>query len=429
MKTRNIRWILVVATFAIVGLIFIQVGFIRKAFDLNEEQFKDKVSLALIAVAEQINKYGRDSTSSIGAVQQVSDDYFTVNVNDTVNHGYLENLLRHEFSKYDVEISYQYVIYDCFEDSIIWRGYSGDEAYNNTLFKFEKRALPSEMLPQDSHKIGVYFPGKREYILSQMQIFIVSGLGIFVIICFFVYVLYIVLKQKKLSEIKNDFINNMTHEFKTPISTINLSADTLLKPGIEQKPERIARYAKIIKDEGMRLRNHVDKILEIAIFDAESPRFKKDLVDMHAIIAKETEIIRIKIEERNGTFRCELNAENPCIKGDSDHLGNIIFNLLGNAIKYTDCEPEIVIRTRNEKGNFIVSVSDNGIGIPDKEKKYIFKKFYRVSTGNVHNVKGFGLGLYYVNKIVRAHGGRIRVQSIVGKGSTFSLVFPTAKNN
>jgi len=256
---------------------------------------------------------------------------------------------------------------------------------------------------------------------------VISGVGLFVIICFFIYILYVILRQKKLSEIKTDFINNMTHEFKTPISTISLSADTLLKPGIELKPERITRYAKIIKDEGLRLRNHVDKILEIAVLDAESPKFKNEDVDMNAIITKEAEIIRVKIEERNGEFHTELNATNATIKGDCDHLGNIIFNLLGNAIKYTEGEPEIIVRTENKGNKLIISVIDNGIGIPRKSKKYIFKKFYRVSTGNVHNVKGFGLGLYYVNKIVRGHRGQIKVESELGKGSTFSLIFPVNK--
>ena len=425
MKNRDIRWILVLAAFAIAGLIMMQVYYINKSFELNADQFNDKVSLALITVAEQINKNKRDSTSFIEAVEQVTDDYFTVNVNDTVNHRFLENVLQLEFSKYGIEAEYQYVIYDCFADSIIWKGYSNLNSDENLLTV--NRSLPADVLPRDSHKVGVYFPGKRQYIFSQMRIFVISGIGLFIIISFFVYILYVILKQKKLSEIKTDFINNMTHEFKTPISTISLSADTLLKPGIEEKPERIARYAKIIKDEGLRLRNHVDKILEIAVLDAESPNFKNELVDMHAIIAKEAEIIRVKIEERNGAFHTELNATETQIKGDSDHLGNIIFNLLGNAIKYTEGKPEIVIKTENKDKNIIISVTDNGIGIPKKYKKFIFKKFYRVSTGNVHNVKGFGLGLYYVNKIVKSHKGSIRVESEPGKGSTFLISFPLAK--
>lgn len=425
MKNQAIRRILVIAVFAIAGLIWMQVSFISKAFELNQAQFNDKVSLALISVAEEINKNKRDSTSSIEAVEQVTEEYFTVNVNDTVNHRFLENLLQLEFSKYGIEAEYQYVIYDCFEDSIIWRGYSnvpGDDG----LFTVN-RSLPPEILPRDSHKVGVYFPGRRQYLFRQMRIFLLSALGLFVIICFFIYVLYVILKQKKLSEIKTDFINNMTHEFKTPISTIMLSAETLMKPGIEAKPERIQRYARIIKDEGRRLRNHVDKILEIAVLDAESPRFKAEPVDMHEIIRREGEIIRVKIEERSGSLELNLQAGNHWVKGDPDHLGNIIFNLLGNALKYTQGAPGIRIQTKNEKGKLIISVSDNGIGIPARYKKYIFKKFYRVSTGNVHNVKGFGLGLYYVNKIVKSHRGRITVDSRPGKGSTFSVILPYTK--
>jgi two-component system phosphate regulon sensor histidine kinase PhoR len=422
LKNQAIRRILVIAVFAIAGLIWMQVSFINKSFELNQNQFNDKVSLALVGVAEQVNKNKRDSTSSIEAVEQVTEEYFTVNVNDTINHRFLENLLQLEFSKFGIEAEYQYVLYDCFEDSIIWRGYSnvpGEEG----LFTVN-RSLPPDLLPRDSHKVGVYFPWKKQYIFSQMRIFVLSGLGLFVIICFFIYILYVILKQKKLSEVKTDFINNMTHEFKTPISTIMLSSETLLKPNIEENPERIRRYARIIKDEGQRLRSHVDKILEIAVLDAETPKFKSEPVDIHALILREAEIIRVKIEERSGSFTSDLKAEKYTVKGDPDHLGNIIFNLLGNALKYTEGSPHILIRTRNEKGKLVISFTDNGIGIPSRFKKYIFKKFFRVSTGNVHNVKGFGLGLYYVNKIVKSHRGKILVESEPGRGSTFSIFLP-----
>lgn len=425
MKNRDIRWILIIAAFAIAGLIFMQVNFINKAFELNAGQFNDKVSLALIAVAEQVNKNKRDSTSSIEAVEQVTEDYFTVNVNDTVNHRFVENLLHLEFAKYGVEADYQYVIYDCFADSIIWRGYSNKPGEED-LFTIN-RSLPSNVLPKDSHKIGVYFPGKKQYILSQMNVFVFSGMGLFVIICFFIYILYVILKQKKLSEIKSDFINNMTHEFKTPISTINLSADALGKPGIEKNPDRIRRYAQIIKDEGLRLRNHVDKILKIAVLDGNTPEFKSEPVDMHEQIEKAAEIIRIRIDERNGRLETNFHAQHKMVKGDADHLSNILLNVLGNALKYTEKEPYIRINTKNEGKYMVISISDNGIGIPDKYKKYIFNKFYRVSTGNVHNVKGFGLGLYYVNKIVKLHGGSITVESEPDKGSTFSIKLPVIK--
>jgi two-component system phosphate regulon sensor histidine kinase PhoR len=425
LKNRDIRWILIIAAFAIAGLIFMQVNFINKAFELNAGQFNDKVSLALIAVAEQVNKNKRDSTSSIEAVEQVTEDYFTVNVNDTVNHRFVENLLHLEFAKYGVEADYQYVIYDCFADSIIWRGYSNKPGEED-LFTIN-RSLPSNVLPKDSHKIGVYFPGKKQYILSQMNVFVFSGMGLFVIICFFIYILYVILKQKKLSEIKSDFINNMTHEFKTPISTINLSADALGKPGIEKNPDRIRRYAQIIKDEGLRLRNHVDKILKIAVLDGNTPEFKSEPVDMHEQIEKAAEIIRIRIDERNGRLETNFHAQHKMVKGDADHLSNILLNVLGNALKYTEKEPYIRINTKNEGKYMVISISDNGIGIPDKYKKYIFNKFYRVSTGNVHNVKGFGLGLYYVNKIVKLHGGSITVESEPDKGSTFSIKLPVIK--
>lgn len=430
LKTKNVRSILIIAAFCIVGLLFMQLFFLRRSYVLTEARFNDKVNLALISVAEEIYKKNRDSTSSIEAVQQITPEYFAVNINDTVNFGYLENLLNLEFTKYDIDIDYEYVIYDCFMDSLIWRGYVGataEAAQANENYLFKRDDLPRDMLPGDSHKFGVYFPGKKEYLLSEMQLMIITSCGLLLIISYFIYILYVILKQKRLSEVKNDFINNMTHEFKTPLSTISISSEALLKPNILERPERIQRYAGIIADESRRLRTHVDKILEIALLDAEKPKLKFECFDMNESVRTAAEMLQVKVEELKGSITLNLQAVDLPIEGDRHHIQNILFNLIENGIKYSEGQPRIQISTKKEGKYALVSIKDSGIGIPKKAIRHIFEKFYRVSTGNVHNVKGFGLGLHYVYKMVRAHGGKINVKSVQGQGSTFNVYIPLQK--
>jgi len=426
LKSKHVRVILVLAAFCITGLILMQVYWVKKSFDLNEMQFNNKVSIALIAVSEQIAKDNKDENAvTLESVQQVTKDYFTVNINDTVNHDYLENLLQLQFSKFGIDADYEYVIYDCFADSIIWKEYiNKDNRGFEEGYILTKRRIPLSELPQDSHKFGVFFPSKDRYIISQMQLMIVSTIGILIVVIFFIYVMFIILKQKKLSEIKNDFINNMTHEFKTPISTISISTEALLKDGIEEKPERIRRYAGIIRDENQRLRKQVDKILEIALLDAEKPKLKFVEFDLHEVVESAIDKIKIKAEEQNGKITFHLNAENSLVNADRDHIQNIVFNLLENAIKYSDKAPLIEVSSTNEGKYIVLHVKDNGIGIAKKHQRYIFNKFYRVGTGNVHNVKGFGLGLHYVSKMINVHKGRIELDSEPGVGSCFKISLP-----
>lgn len=430
LKTKNVRSILIIAAFCIAGLLLMQLFFLRRSYVLTEARFNDKVNLALISVAEEIYKKNRDSTSSIEAVQQITSEYFAVNINDTVNSAYLENLLNLEFTKYDIDIDYEYVIYDCFMDSLIWRGYVSAVAQHNgdtEDYLFKRDDLPRDMLPGDSHKFGVYFPGKKAYLLSEMQLMILTSCGLLLIISYFIYILYVILKQKRLSEVKNDFINNMTHEFKTPLSTISISSEALLKPNILEKPERIQRYAGIIADESRRLRTHVDKILEIAVLDAEKPKLKFESFDLNESVRTAAEMLQVKVEELKGSTELALQEGSLNIEGDRHHIQNILFNLIENGIKYSEGAPRIVISTRKEGKYALVSIRDSGIGIPKKAIRHIFEKFYRVSTGNVHNVKGFGLGLHYVYKMVRAHNGKINVKSVQGKGSTFNVYIPLQK--
>ena len=232
------------------------------------------------------------------------------------------------------------------------------------------------------------------------------------------------MKQKRLSEVKNDFINNMTHELKTPISTIGLSAEMLMRPNSSEDPQKIQRYATIIYKENKRLENQVEKVLNVAKLDKEQIVLKLENIDIHEILKDIKENFEFSQEFRGGKIQLNLMAENTEISGDLVHVTNVLYNLIENASKYCEKDPLIIIRTRTDKKNFLIEIEDNGIGIQKENIDHIFEKFYRVPTGNLHNVKGFGLGLFYVKLIIEAHNGKIEVQSNLSSGTTFTCFFP-----
>lgn len=430
-NNRTLRLIIILSVIILGGLIWLQVYWVKKAHDFTEEQFDNRVNLALMTVANQVNRFNKDTMSVREPVTQVAPDYFTVEITGMVNPDHLQNLLVIEFNRYSIDLEFQYALYDCFLDSIVWRNHVELDNSGKMINKSGKEisSFPDYKLSKESHKFGVYFPTKKRYISSQMGIMIYSTIGVFVIILFFVYILMIIFKQKRLSEIKTDFINNMTHEFKTPIATISISSEQLLKENTLNNPEKIKTYSRIIKDESIRLKSQVDQILNIALLDSTRTQLSKKPIDFHALITDVTEKIKIRADEKKCLIQLDLQAEQHTILGDADHLTNVMFNLMDNALKYSIENPQIIIRTKNKNHFLVVEVEDNGIGIPAKQQKMIFEKFYRVPTGNVHNVKGFGLGLSYVKKIIQLHKGKIELESTPGIGTIFRLFLKSESQN
>ncbi len=273
--------------------------------------------------------------------------------------------------------------------------------------------------------LAVHFLSQRNYLLrSLLSMLTVSGILLLVIIFSFYYIVSTVFKQKKLSEIKNDFISNMTHEFKTPISTISLACEMLNDKTIEKSPERFFNYVKMIGDENKRLSLLVENILQTAILDKGELKLKIQSIDIHNLIEQTIDNIKLQVENKDGEITTQLNAIAPVINADRVHVTNIVFNLIDNALKYSNEKPKILISTRNDDAGIFISVQDNGIGISKEDQKRIFDTMYRVPTGNVHNVKGFGLGLSYVKAVVEKHRGIISVESTIGEGSTFTVYLP-----
>lgn len=391
----------------------------RRAFDLKEAEFERTVSTALFNVANQIYDINKTPSPAVNPVKQVSTNYFVVLVNGETDAGLLEFLLRSEFEKRSIKADFEYGVYDCHSERMIYGDY--------VPLQTAKEKVTNKKLPTWSnfgYYFGVQFPNREAHLINQMGIWSFSSFVLLIVIVFFAYTLFVILKQKRLSEIQKDFINNMTHEFKTPISTIALSTEVLKDPNIIHQPERLLNYTTIIEKENSRLKQQVERVLQMARLDKEDIGLKKEMVDVHQIIRDAIKNCSHMLHEKHGSIDCVLNAARHEIEADRLHLTNVLYNLIDNAIKYCKTSPHIVIRTNDSHKNLVIEVEDNGIGITADNQKRVFQKFYRVPTGNVHDVKGFGLGLSYVKTIVEAHQGQVRLESEFGKGSIFKVSFP-----
>jgi len=296
------------------------------------------------------------------------------------------------------------------------------------LSPFRTRLFPHDVFDSTSDLV-FHFPNQRWLLLrSAGPLAIITLIFIMVIIACFIIVLRMLFAQRHLSEMLRDFINNMTHEFKTPLSTISLASEAMTSSDVIKDKKRLKKFGKIIGDESARMHKQVEKILEMAALEKEDVELNRTHVDIHSLIRDVVAKFSVRIQHGKGTIELNLKTSNFMVHGDALHLENMLYNLLDNAVKYTKENPEIHILSENEKNGIRISVRDNGLGLTPDQQKHIFDKYYRVSTGNVHDVKGFGLGLSYVKLMVEAHGGIVRVSSTQGKGSVFEIFLPTVKN-
>ena len=317
-----------------------------------------------------------------------------------------------------------------FEFAVIKNGQVQDGTYTRSAKKdflessYKVRLFPDNIISQDLI-LSVIFPDRTNYVLGSMALML-GGSMLFslFILATFALSLYFIIRQKKISEMKSDFINNMTHEFKTPIATISLAADTITNPKVINNELSIKHFISMIKKENSRMNKKVETILQIASLDKKEIEFQFENVSLHSIIGHAVETIDIQLQQRNGSIELMLDADDDVIYGDNEHLTNLVNNLLDNAIKYSVGFPQITVATKNTEKGLIFSVSDKGVGMTKAVQSKIFERFYRQNSGNVHDVKGFGLGLNYVRAIIDAHRGTIDVVSEPGNGSRFEIFLP-----
>ncbi len=344
-------------------------------------------------------------------------------IEDRINFYDLDKYIRSELLNNALNVPYSFQVVD-YNNKIVYSSPGFSNKDKNSIYT--QVLFPNDS-PSKLNKLKVYFPTKRDFVFSELSFFTPSLIFTFILLVTFIFTIANLFRQKRLSEMKNDFINNMTHELKTPVSTISLASQMLRDASITKSPEVFKHVTSVINDETKRLSFQVEKVLQMSLFDKQKTTLKIKEVDLNDIIVNVANTHVLKVEKFDGELDIDLQAENTMVRIDQMHFTNVLFNLLDNALKYKkeDTPPILMIRTRNEGNRIIISVEDNGIGMKKEDVKKIFDKFYRVSTGNLHDVKGFGLGLAYVKKIVTDLNGTIRAESELNKGTKFIINLPT----
>ena len=374
--------------------------------------------------AKDVNKINRKSVSNkVKLVERVVNQLFNAEkkIEDRINKKELPKIIGAEFKQNGIKTVYEFCVKDE-NGNIVFKSdsfstYSKRERYTARLFPDDTFGSP--------YFLEVYFPNESFYLIQSVGFMAILSIFLTTIIIVLISIaIYIIFKQKRLSEVKTDFINNMTHELKTPISTISLASQMLSDPNIPLENKNIDYLAKLILDESKRLGIQVEKVLQMAVFERAHIKLKLKQININELIDNIINNFAIQIKNRNGKIVKELNSDDPLFMADEVHITNVIVNLLDNAVKYCLDEPNIIVSTHNQNGSITIDVKDNGIGISKENQKKIFDQFFRVHTGNIHNVKGFGLGLSYVKKIVDAHKGTIHIESKPEEGSTFTISIP-----
>lgn len=412
MSRITIRWLTVFSAVLIIGVVVTQIYWVVQALDLRHRQFNQNAHIALQDVAEKLSKVN-GVMQTTNPVEQLAPEYFLVNTNATTQPDLLEHFIKDSFQKHNLITDFEVGIYDCTSNKMRYGMLLSTK--NN-----EKSSAPtSDWIKTDKYPyyFGVRFPEQDTYFTGTITRAVWSSVLVLVAVSFFAYALFVILRQKHLSEVQRNFVNNMTHELQTPISTIRIAADVLNSDVIVTQPERHRRYVHIVREEILRLQNQVEMVLSMAKAESNTLQLKKETINVHAVISS----ILLPFEDK---VRLQLEATEPFIEADLFHFRNMLSNLIDNALKYSPGEPCVWLKTCTKKHCMIISVEDKGLGIAPEFQKKVFNKFFRVPYGDVHNVKGSGIGLSYVKQIVRSHHWHLELESKLGQGSIFRISIP-----
>jgi two-component system phosphate regulon sensor histidine kinase PhoR len=409
---------MVLALLSAAGIIATQAYWVKHAYELEEKEFNLKVNTALRNVAFKIWDMKKIQPLVYNVVDQMSQEYYIVQINDHIDADVLRHFLRVEFENRNLLTDFEFGMYDCMSDSIMSYHYEHMSGSSDAF----KPTMAFPQLSRNNYYFSVYFPNREGYVASQLSIWILSSVGLLCVLIFLAYVVFVILKQKRLSEVQKDFVNNMTHEFKTPLATIQISAQVLKKPDIVNNPQRLLNYATIIDNEATQLALQVERVLHMAHAEKGEIHMHMQPLCIQDVINEVANSFEGMLAKHNAVLHVHMPETAIKINGDKLHLKNTISNLVDNALKYSSEHPAIDIYVKENTKIVRIDVTDNGIGIDKEHQKMLFTRFYRVPTGNVHDVKGFGLGLNYVSIIAKAHGGAVQCQSRKDKGSTFSII-------
>ncbi len=419
MKGKTLRYIILLAAISVAGVFLIQFGFLKSSYNSIEKQFKESTSVALKEVAWQVLLASGNVSSydSLTPVEMVSGNYYIVNLNTAIDRELLKKHLIREFKKHEIYDDFEFAIYNQVTDTLDEGVLISGEKEIPSDYKFAKKE-------NFTGYFAVHFPNRSTFFITQLSIWIFLTALLAIVVLFFGYTLSVILRQRQLSEVQKNFINNLTHELKTPISSIAIAATVLNNEDILKSPERLFVYARIIKEQNTRLSKNVEKVLTLASLEKNRIHLNREEIILNELLTETAAQFKQTDFGQKASLKISQFDLNLKIFADRIHLSNLILNILENGVKYCEQMPELKISINKKKNYFELAISDNGIGIPKDQRKKIFTKFYRVPTGNVHNVKGFGLGLDYVQKIVTAHKWKIRVDENNGGGSIFTITMP-----
>lgn len=444
MKRFRINAVIILGVLSLSSILLVQLLWVRKTIEiqststaiqqksdsLNLKEFSEQTNLALRNVLNIISSAIEDSSDQYGAIKQLNINQFKVDIIQELDPYYLETLLKKALYNQNIHEDFTFGIYDCFTNQLTFSKlykFTDDSLYklvNNKIIGLDSARLK---LKNDGHYFTVFFPNVQNK-LPQNTVFLSPWIYIstivFLVLIFFGFSLATIIKQKRLSEVITDFINNMTHELKTPIATISLSSEMIMRLDNDNDLEKAKKYAGIIFKENKRLETQVERVLNISTLDTENTTLNKKSLDFHELLDEVKDTFDFNQLANGGKILIENNASIFTIQADPIHITNVVYNLLDNAVKYCITKPFISITTKNERNYLVIEIKDNGIGIRKEDLKMIFDKFYRVSTGNIHDIKGFGLGLFYVKLIINEHNGSIDVKSKLGEGSAFTIKLP-----
>lgn len=436
--------IVILISLSLFGLILLQVSWFQNLVELTKNQFNNNIQEGMRNVGAELGKTVYSSQTlrlpRRGGLTFNSDPHFHLLRPPTVEEKFtpqeVQSKLRAAFDKQNLKkLQFEFAISDVNDDYEMYSSHYDEEFWDTV--KNQRFYFP--IVPENNSELEgmtryelmiVIVPAYMDQIWASLR-WVILGAIIFMIVIFAAFYITVktLLVQKRLSEIKSDFINNMTHEFKTPLATISLAVDALRNEKVLTDPAKTKYFNNIIKEENIRMNKHVETILQAALMDKQELQLNLSKLHVHEMIQDAIDNYQLQLQDKGGEIQLLLNAKMDTIQADEVHFANMISNLIDNAIKYSDDKPRIVISTHSTKSYLVIRVADNGIGMSKESVKRIFEKFYRAHTGNLHNVKGFGLGMSYVKNVIDAHKGRIKVDSTLGKGSVFTIEVPLVKES
>lgn len=416
MKANKLNSIIVLGLVATIGILIVQLLWTKEAFNLEEKKFSQKVHVALLEVVKKLYLSTNREIPADNPVRKIANDYYVANVENEFSPDVLEHYLKEEFSKSAINTDYEYAMYNCQSDEMVYGKYI---SFSNTVEKEEQINFPK-------HKNLVYyfairFPNETSFLLSSLRFWLFLTVALIVILLVYVYSIYTIIQQKKYSDLQRDFINNMTHEFKTPLSSILLASNYLSKQDSITNDDKLNNYTQIIINQSKKLNNHIEKILNIAKSDDSILVLEKKELNVMTVLHEVIE--NMKLKHSNLSVSVDSQKEHYLL-ADEFHFTNILYNILDNSVKYCNEKPEVMIAITEEKNGLKLAFSDNGIGVSEANLPHLFDKFYRENNKKSNEINGFGLGLFYVKKICTQHHWKISASNKSSKGLLISIVIP-----